>query len=689
MNWEKILIALVSAVFAVILYLLLPINSQKYKLGLIKEEAFPGVKSMEYVDLNGDGETEIVRWKKKSPVPAIVIQKDEFIIVDQWNLKGEWLKRAESFTSDFDRDGFREVVSFTYFNDSIWLHVIEPLQDGGTKIQMAIDRVEKFNGNDDWHVSAASPADINGDGFEDYVISIKAGFTLRPRKLYIVEPSLKSSIVMEKEVGNIIHLPVLLDLDKDGLQEITGFTSATGNMIKNDVPIHDSVAWLLIYNQRLEFKSPPVSYPGRPAYLRVLPVNKGGRQLLVSAHYNRKEDGITNLLQVWEWIDDSLQMINQAKIALNAQIQLLDENEMADGSFYLLEGKDIVCRDIELGESSRRKLENLSSWSRFHSEDLDGDGFEERLLYDNSNEIIVARNDFSHPVRLDLGYNSELPFYSVKKADGAFSLMLFRGSHMLELDYSKNPLYPFRLLILLISFVAYYVIFSLLAAFQKRKMERRLASERQVLHFQLTNVMQQLDPHFLFNALSNISSYFQKGDKENAQNYLAKISKLIRSSLENSEKMSISLGDELAFVKDYLYVEGIRMGDRLTFSINVMEDHIQDVRVPKMLIQNFVENAVKHGVRHLTGRRGEIKVSALQEENRLVILIEDNGVGREKARELRTFGTGNGLIMVQKTLDIFEKLEKVRITFVIEDLFEKSGQAAGTRVRLEIPLKSN
>ena len=90
----------------------------------------------------------------------------------------------------------------------------------------AIDRVEKFNGNDDWHVSAASPADLNGDGFEDYVISIKAGFTLRPRKLYIIDPSHKSLTVMEKEVGNNIQLPVLLDLDNDGLPEITGPTSA-------------------------------------------------------------------------------------------------------------------------------------------------------------------------------------------------------------------------------------------------------------------------------------------------------------------------------------------------------------------------------------------------------------------------------------------------------------------------------
>lgn len=687
MKWEKILIALVSAVFAVILYLLLPIDSQKYRLCLLSEEAFTGLENMQYMDLDGDGSTELVRWKKRKPVPAIVVQQNNFSVLDQWNLNGEWISETKSFTSDYDQDGFREVVSFTYHQDSLWLHIIEPMQEGGANIHLAIDRIEKYNGNHDWFVSAAPPTDMNGDGYEDYVVSIRAGFTIRPRKLYIVDPVLQTTISLEGEVGNTINFPVLFDLDGDGHMEISGFVSAPGNIVDKEVPVHDSVAWLLVYDHQLKLKSPPISYPGRPAYVRTLPVKNGGRQLLVSAHYLRKKDEIVNHLQVWEWKSGSLQEISGEYLPQLSQVLLLTEAESSVGSFYTLEGESVVRRNEQLQETDRTNLKSLALWSRFHSEDLDGDGMDEHLLYDNNSEIIIARNDFSHPVRLDLGFNSEMPHYSVKQIDGTHSLMIFRGSHLLELDYSKNPLYAFRLLILLLSFVAYYFIFSLMTSLQKRRIERRLASERQVLHFQLTNVMQQLDPHFLFNALSNISSYYHQGDKEHAQNYLAKISKLIRSSLENSEKMSISLEEELAFVKDYLFVEGIRMGDRFDYVIDVEMEIIQDVQVPKILIQNFVENAMKHGVRHLTARKGLIKLSASLQGNILSIVIEDNGVGREKARELGSFGTGNGLVMVQKTLDIFEKLEKIKISFKIEDLFDEAKQPAGTKVLIEIPLK--
>ncbi|MDX2432419.1 MAG: histidine kinase, partial [Bacteroides sp.] len=207
-------------------------------------------------------------------------------------------------------------------------------------------------------------------------------------------------------------------------------------------------------------------------------------------------------------------------------------------------------------------------------------------------------------------------------------------------------------------------------------------------HYQLTNVMQQLDPHFLFNALSNISSYYHKGDQEHAQSYLAKVSRLVRTTLENSERMTISMEEEITFVKDYLSVEQIRMGDRLNYSIELDEGLQKEIQIPKMLIQNFVENAVKHGIRHLVDRKGVIRIYSRQKHGYAEIVIEDNGVGRKQAAEIGSTGTGNGLIMVQKSLDIFEKLEKVRIVFRIEDVEGVEGQgqeAGGTRVVLNIP----
>jgi hypothetical protein len=488
-------------------------------------------------------------------------------------------------------------------------------------------------------------------------------------------------------MGSNIQDPVLLDLDGDGSPEITGNNSAPGNIINKDVYLHDSCAWLLVYDKNLEFKIPPVQYQGKPSYVRVLPVKKGERQLLVSIHFTRTENAIINHLQLWEWKENSLQMIRSRYLEQKDQVQLLCEDSRGNGSFYLSNGSSILKFNDELEEVDQIKTDQSESWLTYFSIDVDGDGLEERLLVGKKGLLTITRNDFSHQVSLDLGVLVGLPHLSAKTTDEGSFLNVFKDHQADLLSYSKNPLYPFRLLLLLLSFAAYYFIFSLIASIQKRRIERRLASERMVLHYQLTNVMQQLDPHFLFNALSNISSYYHKGDKEHAQNYLAKISKLIRSSLENSEKMTISLQEELAFVQDYLFVEGIRIGDRFDYSIDVEEELTDGVEVPKMLIQNFVENAMKHGLRHLTDRKGLIKVYGSLTGNSLHIYIEDNGVGREKAGEIGSFGTGNGLNMVRKTLEIFEKLEKIKITFEIEDLHDDNKLPAGTSVLIKIPLK--
>ena len=129
------------------------------------------------------------------------------------------------------------------------------------------------------------------------------------------------------------------------------------------------------------------------------------------------------------------------------------------------------------------------------------------------------------------------------------------------------------------------------------------------------------------------------------------------------------------------------MGDRFDYSIDVEEEIAEGVQVPKMLVQNFVENAMKHGVRHLTDRKGIVRIYSSVKNGYIQICVEDNGVGRKRAGEIGSFGTGNGLRMVEKTLKIFEKLEKARITFEIEDMYEENGFPSGTRVELKIPLK--
>jgi len=208
-----------------------------------------------------------------------------------------------------------------------------------------------------------------------------------------------------------------------------------------------------------------------------------------------------------------------------------------------------------------------------------------------------------------------------------------------------------------------------------------------VMHYQLTNVMQQLDPHFMFNALTSISSYYHKGDTAHAQAYLSRMSKLMQSSLENSEKMTISLREEIRFVRDYLTLENLRLGDLFSFNIDVEEVFMDQVQIPKMLIQNFVENALKHGILNLKDRKGLIRVYSVEQGGSLNICVEDNGIGRKEASEISTLGNGKGLVITQRILEILRKLKKVKISYEIVDLYREE-VAIGTRVSIKIPKDS-
>jgi sensor histidine kinase YesM len=236
-------------------------------------------------------------------------------------------------------------------------------------------------------------------------------------------------------------------------------------------------------------------------------------------------------------------------------------------------------------------------------------------------------------------------------------------------------------------FFGYYLLFTCLANLQRRRIESRQSLERQVMHYQLTNVMQQLDPHFMFNALTSISSYYHKGDTAHAQSYLSRMSKLMQSTLENSEKMTISLREEIRFVRDYLTLENLRLGDQFSFNIDVEEVFMDQVQVPKMLIQNFVENALKHGILHLKDRKGLIRVYSAEKGAFLHVCIEDNGIGRKEASEISSVGNGKGLVVTQRILEILRKLKRVKISYEVVDLYMEE-VAIGTRVTIIIPKDS-
>ena len=220
----------------------------------------------------------------------------------------------------------------------------------------------------------------------------------------------------------------------------------------------------------------------------------------------------------------------------------------------------------------------------------------------------------------------------------------------------------------------------------------KLLLEQEVQKSMLASIKSQMNPHFLFNALNTIQAYIYTNDKENASIYLGKFSDLTRSILDMSNKETISLNEEIRTLKLYLDLEKLRFEDTLDYAILIDAELDKDwIHIPSMLVQPYVENALKHGLLHKKNDR-KLNIEFKKIENSLHILIDDNGVGRKRAGELNSLKNKKHDSFAseanQKRLNILNSANKSQIVMKITDKFNAFEQAIGTQVELFIPIKN-
>ncbi|MGG9964154.1 histidine kinase [Ferruginibacter sp. SUN106] len=201
----------------------------------------------------------------------------------------------------------------------------------------------------------------------------------------------------------------------------------------------------------------------------------------------------------------------------------------------------------------------------------------------------------------------------------------------------------------------------------------------------------QMNPHFIFNCLNSIKLYTLENDSQTASEYLTKFSQLIRLVLENSRSEKISLQKELETLKLYIELEAMRFKDKVKYQINVVP-HIdqQYIELPPLLLQPYVENAIWHGLMHKP-EGGNICIDISQPEEYLLhIEITDDGIGRDKASEHKSKSATRqksfGLKMTSERLDAINHIYQTKTEVQIIDLKDETGNSAGTKVIIQIPL---
>nr|MBA2250242.1 histidine kinase [Chitinophagaceae bacterium] len=214
--------------------------------------------------------------------------------------------------------------------------------------------------------------------------------------------------------------------------------------------------------------------------------------------------------------------------------------------------------------------------------------------------------------------------------------------------------------------------------------------EKQIAETEMVALRAQMNPHFIFNVLNSINKYILENDSVKASHYLTQFSRLIRQVLENSKSSRVPLEADLQALQLYIDMEKLRFGDKFITTIKVDKNIDQQfVQLPPLLIQPYVENAIWHGLMQKT-ESGNLDITITQhQENILQVIIEDNGIGREKANELKSKSATKhksfGMQITRDRIDIVNMLFNIEATIQFEDL-HKNGKASGTRVTLNIPV---
>ncbi|MDB5281759.1 MAG: putative signal transduction histidine kinase [Bacteroidota bacterium] len=244
---------------------------------------------------------------------------------------------------------------------------------------------------------------------------------------------------------------------------------------------------------------------------------------------------------------------------------------------------------------------------------------------------------------------------------------------------------------------ALLVIFSLTGLLRWRIRQIRMREvektriNKKIGEIELQAVRTQMNEHFIFNSLNSIQNFINQNNTEAANFYLANFGKLIRRTMDISAKPVISLQEEIDYLNNYLTLEKMRFAEKFDYSVtNEIKSVSPDELIfPSMILQPYVENAIRHGLRYKTEGDGKLNISFTEENGFIVCRIDDNGIGRKKSEELKSKThveyQSKGIRLSEDKVYLFNQVHDNKIRVEVED--KKAG--LGTLVKVYVPLKIN
>jgi ligand-binding sensor domain-containing protein len=250
----------------------------------------------------------------------------------------------------------------------------------------------------------------------------------------------------------------------------------------------------------------------------------------------------------------------------------------------------------------------------------------------------------------------------------------------------------FRMAVLLLLAGLVWVIFTNRVKMIRKKEEDKSGTIAKMAELEQMALRSQMNPHFIFNSLNSIQQYVMDKDVLGVNEFITNFSRLIRQTLDLSSRPRISLQEEVVYISTYLELEKRRFEDKFVYDIEVAKEiNAQDYHIPPMILQPYVENAIRHGIGLRKDNKGRIRIRMALKDDYLVCTIEDNGVGRKMAGQFRGRNAieyqSQGMSLTAKRIGMFNQTSKSPVLITIEDLEDQQMTSTGTRITLCFPFE--
>jgi LytS/YehU family sensor histidine kinase len=293
--------------------------------------------------------------------------------------------------------------------------------------------------------------------------------------------------------------------------------------------------------------------------------------------------------------------------------------------------------------------------------------------YSDLNDSIFNEHKYSAVAELEVKYETEkkeqqLALYA-EQAEVQRLRILQRNRMLLALAIA--------------AFLLILIVYLLYQQYRVRSIQKALELEQKLLR-------SQMNPHFIFNSLIAIQSFIYSKDAFQAGDYLAKFAELVRHTLVSSRTELISLQKEIEMMRVYLDLQKLRFEEHFEYKLEVDDQlEVEDLYIPPMFAQPFIENAIEHGLRH-RGPGGLVRIRySMKEKDVLQIKVTDNGIGREASAELgeKSGHKSMGIAITEERLGVLSKKYNRKFTMQTRDLKDDEDSNAGFEVQIDVPVR--